>query len=403
MKKEISIKAIDENYVLYTLKNNLKVYVYDSPEISEYYAAYTTYYGSNFDVIAGSAHFLEHSLFAKEDGDLFTKFAKNGASVNAFTSNHQTTYYFTSDTDFVTNFNLLQRLVNESYFTNDLVNKEMGIIEEEIMMYAQSSDTKIRNTTFKNACIDAKYGIDIAGDKSTINTLTPEILCEIHQSNYVPSNQSIVLSGNFENIDVISLIKLMEDKVVNKTSIIETSAVNKTKDVIIIEDINVDMFTHTYKFNCNDSMLENIKDYIALNTYLSTYFTHVNPNYVKYKDQDLFSGLLEHSVVVTPSLKMLYFEMNYGNDNENIVKKFREEIKLDINDLAKGLIKIKAYEIRQVNNKKVLMENVMYSLSDDFEYSDYIDVLFDITVEEIHERIINLFNNCNEATLIFKK
>lgn len=403
MKKEINIKAIDENYVLYTLENNLKVYVYDSSEISEYYAAFTTYYGSNFDEIDGSAHFLEHSLFAKEDGDLFTKFAKNGASVNAFTSNHQTTYYFTSDTDFTTNFKLLQRLVNESYFTEELVNKEMGIIEEEIMMYAQSSDTKIRNTTFKNACIDAKYGIDIAGEKSTINTLTPTILCEIHKKNYVPSNQSIVLSGNFEGIDVLSLIELMEDKPLVKTNIIETSKVNKTSDVIIIDDINVDMFTHTYKFNTSTSMLKNIKDYIALNTYLSTYFTHVNPNYVKYKDSDLFSGLLEHSVIVTPSLKLLYFEMNYENNNENIVKQFREEIKLDIESLRKGLIKIKAYEIRQVNNKKVLMENVMYSLSDDFEYSDYIDVLFNITVEEIYECITNLFSNCSEATLIFKK
>lgn len=401
MKKEINITSIDERYIRYTLENNLRVYVYSNPELSEYYAAFTTYYGSNFDEIPGTAHFLEHSLFTKEDGDIFQKFATNNASCNAFTSNHQTTYYFTSSDRFEQNFTLLQRLVNEGHFTETNVKKEMGIIEEEIAMYAQSSDTKIRNTTLKNACIKSKYGVDIAGEAADINQLTPEILKEVHNKYYVPSNQSIVLSGNFENIDVLSLVNQITDRELQKPHVYEDEHVNVNSDVIEIADLNVDMFTHTFKFKTSSDMAENIRDYISLNVFLSTYFSHLNENYNKYKNENIFTTLLEHSVLVTPSIKLLFFEMNY-TDNSNLFNEFMDQIKLNENELIGGLIKIKAYEIRQITNKKRLMENVMYSLSDDFEYDEYINILFNVKIEEILERVKKLFTECSESKIIFK-
>ncbi|MBS5280734.1 MAG: insulinase family protein, partial [Butyricicoccus pullicaecorum] len=132
------------------LDNGLKIYYIPKPGFSKTFAMLATNFGSvdasftldgvRYDTPAGVAHFLEHKMFEDEDGNALQKFGKTGASPNAFTSHSMTAYHFSCTDGFAENLEILLKFVFTPYFTEQNVEKEKGIIGQEIGMIEDTPD-----------------------------------------------------------------------------------------------------------------------------------------------------------------------------------------------------------------------------------------------------------------------
>ncbi|WP_421673535.1 EF-P 5-aminopentanol modification-associated protein YfmH, partial [Staphylococcus nepalensis] len=143
------------------MDNGLKVFIIPKPGFQKTFVTYTTQFGSldskfkplgsdEFVTVPdGVAHFLEHKLFEKEEGDLFTDFAEDNAQVNAFTSFDRTSYLFSATSNVESNILRLMNMVETPYFTEATVEKEKGIIAEEIKMYQEQPGYKLMFNTLR--------------------------------------------------------------------------------------------------------------------------------------------------------------------------------------------------------------------------------------------------------------
>lgn len=211
---------IDE--VIYTMQldNGLSVFLMPRNEMEKTYAIFSTEYGSidqkfvpigeteMVTVPDGVAHFLEHKLFEKEDGDVFADFGKLGASANAFTSFTKTAYLFTATNHIEENVETLIDFVQEPYFTEETVEKEKGIIAQEIKMYDDQPDWQSFMGTIKALFKNHPVNIDIAGSVDSIMKITKDDLYTCYNTFYHPENMSLFIIGN---IDAEKLSHLIEE------------------------------------------------------------------------------------------------------------------------------------------------------------------------------------------------
>lgn len=199
------------NETLYTevLANGLKVYLLPKPGFHKTYGLFTTNYGSidnHFgykneslhQVPDGIAHFLEHKMFEKEEGDVFQVFGQQGASANAFTSFTRTSYLFSATEKIKENLETLLDFVQEPYFTKETVEKEKGIIGQEIQMYDDDPNWRQFFGMLHNLYPNHPVGIDIAGTVESIAEITAEDLYLCYQTFYHPSNMTLFIVGNID-------------------------------------------------------------------------------------------------------------------------------------------------------------------------------------------------------------
>ncbi|HJV31055.1 MAG TPA: pitrilysin family protein, partial [Bacillales bacterium] len=186
--EKISFDQLQEELFHEKLPNGLSVYILPKKGFNKTYATFTTKYGSvdNHFVPLGNeefkkvpdgiAHFLEHKLFEKEDGDVFQQFSRQGASANAFTSFTRTAYLFSSTTDVERNLETLIDFVQDPYFSEKTVEKEKGIIGQEITMYDDNPDWRLYFGLIQNLYQNHPVNIDIAGTIESISHITKDLL-----------------------------------------------------------------------------------------------------------------------------------------------------------------------------------------------------------------------------------
>lgn len=207
--------------IIYTLKlpNGLTVNLLARPQYHKTYGVLTTNYGSvdttfilegqNEPVTypAGIAHFLEHKMFDKEDYDAFDLFGKYGADSNAFTSYTRTSYMFSTTENAQSCVTTLLDFVQTPYFTDEKVNKEKGIIDQEIKMYEDNPNWGLFSGIVKNMYPQTPLALDIAGTSQSIQEIKAQDLTECYAHFYRPENMNLFLVGNFIVDDMISLIE----------------------------------------------------------------------------------------------------------------------------------------------------------------------------------------------------
>lgn len=201
------------------LTNGLQVFLLPKQEMSKTYAIFSTNYGSidrEFIPLGGSsfeevpdgvAHFLEHKLFEKEDRDVFEDFGKQGASANAFTSFTQTAYLFSSTSNIEKNLETLIDFVQDPYFSDQSVEKEKGIIGQEINMYNDQPDWQAFMGTLRALYKNNPVRIDIAGTVSSIDNITKEDLYTCYRTFYHPENMCLFVAGDIDAEKIMALIK----------------------------------------------------------------------------------------------------------------------------------------------------------------------------------------------------
>ncbi|MEC2304668.1 MULTISPECIES: EF-P 5-aminopentanol modification-associated protein YfmH [Heyndrickxia] len=202
-----------------TLDNGLKVYVLPKRGFNKTFVTFTTKYGSVDNTFVpleksdfvrvpdGIAHFLEHKMFEKEDGDVFQQFSRQGASANAFTSFNRTAYLFSSTDQVMKNLETLVDMVQTPYFTAQTVEKEKGIIGQEIMMYNDNPDWRLYYGLIENLYANHPVKIDIAGTVDSIAKITAEQLYECYHTFYHPSNMLLFAVGNVSPDEVLSFMR----------------------------------------------------------------------------------------------------------------------------------------------------------------------------------------------------
>jgi predicted Zn-dependent peptidase len=202
-----------------TLENGLRVFLLPKPGFSQVYATFTTHYGSidrtfrrspsePFTTVPdGIAHFLEHKMFESEEGDIFSEFAKHGASANAFTTFDHTTYLFSCTEDVLENTVTLLDFVQHPYFTDETVEKEKGIIGQEIRMYDDNPDWRAFFGLLKALFHEHPVRIDIAGTVESIGEITKDTLYRCYETFYHPSNMVFFAAGGFDANEMIETIR----------------------------------------------------------------------------------------------------------------------------------------------------------------------------------------------------
>ncbi|MCY8672493.1 insulinase family protein [Bacillus haynesii] len=224
MTKTIEFEQLKETLYYEKMPGGLDVYVLPKEGFNKTYAVFTTKYGSidnqfvplgkeeMIRVPDGIAHFLEHKLFEKEDGDVFQQFSREGASANAFTSFTRTAYLFSSTSNVEENLETLVDFVQDPYFTEKTVEKEKGIIGQEINMYDDNPDWRLFFGLIENMYQEHPVRIDIAGTVESISHITKDLLYECYETFYHPSNMLLFVVGPVDPEAIIRQVRENQQK-----------------------------------------------------------------------------------------------------------------------------------------------------------------------------------------------
>lgn len=161
--------------------------------------------GKEYKVADGIAHYLEHKMFDLPDEDANARFAELGASVNAFTSYSMTAYHFSCTDNFEEALALLIRMVTTPYFTHESVEKERGIIEQEILMYEDSAESRVYEDLFRIMFPNHPVRTPIAGTVESIGEITAQMLYDCHKAFYHPANMVLCVEGDVSPEQVLSI------------------------------------------------------------------------------------------------------------------------------------------------------------------------------------------------------
>ncbi len=209
MIQEISSSRIGEKCYKYTHSSGVTVCLCPMESYSTVNAQFSVKFGSEDnryringgDIVIipdGTAHYLEHKLFESPEKDAFALFAETGASCNAGTSYDSTCYYFSCAENFEKNLEILLDFVQHPYFTPENVEKERGIIGQEITMYQDSPGWRVLMELLKCVYKENPIKTDIAGTVESIADITDKMLYDVYNAFYNPSNMYLSIAGNFD-------------------------------------------------------------------------------------------------------------------------------------------------------------------------------------------------------------
>jgi secreted Zn-dependent insulinase-like peptidase len=404
----INIEKIKETVKYLKLENGLDVYIYDNKELVEYSANYVTFFGSNdleytdgtqdIRLPDGIAHFLEHVMFAMDGYDAFNEFSTNLASANAYTSYNQTSYIFSCNENFEKNLVNLIKMVQTPFFTKELVDKEMNIITEEIKMYAQMPEWNMRNYMFKGICNKTNYKIDIAGDVASINQIDAKMLNNIYQKFYRPTNQALIVGGDFSELDITKIIneaqiiteylpRILPKKNVEDNILIENSQQYYDKN------ITNELCTYTYKFEVSETSRQNLEDYFILSCYANAYFSDNTKYFQEALKANKINQSLSYNIHVTNDIKILSFEMSIDSEANEFKEFIDRDIKITKAEFEHAYKYIIAAELRSINNRRNLVDQIASILVDEISLLEYYDVLFNIDIDYAQQRCAKLLEN----------
>ena len=287
IKKELD--GFDTTAYTEELENGLKIILVPLNNRKSFRINYFTKYGAEINefvplgekkkikVPYGVAHFLEHKVFEQESGeDPFSFFAKYGCDANASTGYKTTSYTVEGSNNIEENLEYLLNYVNSPYFTDENVEKEKGIIIEEINMYKDEPEGKLFDQSNKAVFKKHPCRVDVGGTEKSVRSITKEILYKCYNTFYQPSNMYLVIVGKFDIDSVLKVIKnnkkLNARKSDGPIKIIKTKEpveVNISKKELKINNIALPKFILTFKSRIEELSKEELyKRKVAIDIFL---------------------------------------------------------------------------------------------------------------------------------------
>ena len=391
-----SLNKMDLDVFSKTLSNGLKVYIIPKKEVNNIYVTFTTKYGSNIvefvpngekdyiKVPLGIAHFLEHKMFEQEDEiDVFNFFSERGSDANANTNNKKTTYLFSGPNFFKENLEFLLDYVQKPYFTDENVEKEKGIIIQEMKMYQDDPYSKLYEAILDASFINNNTKYPIIGTEDSVNSITKEDLYACYKTFYHPSNMVLVVTGNVNPEETIEIIESNQSKKeFKKPEKIKIKEYNEPDNVdakkkIITASVTLPKVSINYKMNINN--IKNIplrKKLLYLSILFDSKFGGTSLINEKLRESKIISDSIDVSSVDADS-HILFIIM--GETNKE--KDFLDAIKKEMLDLT-----ISEQELER--KKKTIISSMIYAsdsimrinhkiMNDYLKYGDIIDNNYD--------------------------
>lgn len=364
---------VKETLYVEKLKNGLTVMIIPKKGIQKKYIIWGTRYGSNdnkfivpgtnepIEVPKGVAHFLEHKMFEQENGknslDVLTSI---GVSANAYTTNDHTAYLYECTENFYEALDEFMDYVQHPYFTDQNVEKEKGIIGQEIKMYDDYPEWRVYLNALEAMYYKNPVKLDITGTVETISHIDKDILYKCYNTFYNPSNMCMVVSGDFDPESLIEEIKkrlldTSQNGEIKRIFEEEPERIVKSK---IEQEMNVSKPIFTIGIKCkaplqNEKVRMNIAMEIILNTLVG-------------ESSNLYKEMYQAGNVFSAPSISYEFGDNYAHilisENANDPELFYNRLRGEIENFKKNGINIEDFE----RNKKMI-------------YGEYVKEYNDIT------------------------
>lgn len=404
MNKVVS-NRYQECYYEETLPNGLKVVVWYKPGYEKSFAMMSTPMGA-FDISQidskgntyqyppGIAHFLEHKLFENENRDVMEDFSKMGASVNAATTYDLTTYYFQTSTDLYEPLNLLLDFTQNLDITKESVEKEKGIINQELSMYDQMSDFKLVKETFAALFKDHPMKYDIGGTMDSVNGTTLEELEACYKYNYHPSTMICMIVTGKDPEEVLKAVRENQSKKrfpsinsIHRRKCREQQEVVK-EHVQFEMDVTTPKVNIAFKLNGIRNQIERNKMEIGIRYLMDSIFTTMNEDYQKWLDDEIINDFFGYEcdfgedygylMVYTETNKINEFkEMVFTNLNKMKTDSYKQET---FNQLKKRYF---GENIKELNDFEAISFAFVRNYFNKTNFFDVLEIIDAFTISDI--------------------
>ncbi len=420
MLEKIKVERLDEVYYKEKLENGLDIIIIPKKGFSKTFAMFGTKYGSvnndftvdgkEYSMPEGIAHFLEHKMFDKVDEELFEEFEKLGASLNAYTNFGSTCYHFSTTDNVHKCIAKLLNFVQDLHLTDEKVEKEKGIIDQEIQMYNDESMMKCYFNALRAMYHNHPVRIDIAGTKESVYATTKEELQICYDTFYSTLNMVVVVVGDVDAKEIYDVILENIKPDFDKVSNISYPKIEEPKSIkqeVIEEkmDVSNSMFGIGFKDNyIVTDKKDMIKTEASTEILLDMLLGKSNDFYFEMFNQNLIDGSYNFDYSNGSDYSYV-FVSGISKDPDKVYKKLKEHIeKFDINEEDFNRIK-----------KKYIGENI--SIFDsigkignyyiqyyfrDIDLFTYILEFNEVTLDDIKKRKKELFGDKQSVLSLVK-
>lgn len=419
--KIVESSALGERYYEIDHQSGLKIFVMPKENYKSTYAVFGTKYGSidtrfkrsdseEFTVVPeGIAHFLEHKLFESEELDAFTRYAQTGASANAYTSFDKTCYLFQCSDRFEDSLKILLDFVTHPYFTKETVEKEQGIIGQEITMYYDvpgwMSTFNLLRCLYKNHPVR----IDIAGTVESISEITDKLLYDCYNTFYNLHNMALVVVGNVDADRVIALCDAYLEKAENVS--VERSFEKEPRDIVKSYEeyhlaMSVPVFSFGYKEKC-ETPERTLKEVVETNILLEVLIGESSPLYSFLIEKGLINAQFSKEYFVGYGYEAIMFDGESTNPQavaEEIKKEVARLKNEGIDDKLFELVRRNLYgkEIMQYNDIDAIANGMISCYFSGYNIFDTMDIYRNVTKEDVEKRLSEVMDEKYSALSVVK-
>lgn len=425
--EKIYYEHIDETLYKTTLPNGLSIFLLPKLQMKKSFGIFMTNYGSmhrtftplsegeEITVPDGIAHFLEHKLFEKEDRDVFSDFMAYGASPNAYTSFSKTAYLFSTIENLNENVRILLDFVQEPYFSDESVEKEKGIIAQEIKMYDDQPGWRSFMGTIKNMYADVPINIDIAGTVESIQHITKEDLYTCYETFYHPSNMALFVVGNLEAQSLSELIienqknKQFEPSTKIKAPIPKEQPQVVTKKTTVTLPVSMPKVTIGIK-ESNEPLQgdELLRRELIQQMIIDYLFSQSGPFYETLYQEQLIDDSFEYSTTVEPYYNFSLISSNTDNPEqlELTLKQLLFSTKtLQIDESTFKMMQHKKIGelLREMNSLEQIASQFLHYHFANIDYFELIPFVQSITLQEVNDYLKCWIEEDRLTTFIIEK
>lgn len=411
-------KSVDETVYYEKLENGLDVYLIPKNDYNKVYATFLTKYGSintsficngkRFDQPKGIAHYLEHKMFDMPDGvDVFDRLSKLGAQSNAFTSYSQTCYLFSSTSNVLECINELLDFVQTPYFTDETVEKERGIIEQEIKMYDDYPDVILDRGLTKNLYLKTPYKDDIAGTVDDIAQIKASDLYDAYNAFYNPSNMIMTVIGNFNPEEMLDCIKLNQSKK-------KFDKINELKLIYEEEPMHINLPFEEKKIGLGIPKLElGVKLPVRKNILKSEMELLLFTELLLGETSDNYEGLIKKKLInesfgvnytVNDSIRCIIASGDTTNPKElykELIKIFNEKPRFDLNKFNLEKKAILGEFITVFNSLEATSRLfTKYNINNE-SFFDIIDIINEISIDDLNNIFDEIRNDLISCYIVY--
>lgn len=398
------------NEVVYrtTATSGLTIYYVPKKEFHQTYAIFMTNYGAvdttftplgqtkRMTVPDGIAHFLEHTLFEKGKRNIFTEFMQRGASPNAYTSYTKTAYFFTATERSVEHVLRLLDFVQDGYVSEQTVEKEKGIINQEIAMYEDDPDWQTFMQTVRGMYNNHPIRKNIAGSKESIAQISLDDLAICHETFYHPKNMVLFITGNIhpealhEQIEENQAKKMFKAfKPIERFFPVEEQTVATDIQTLYLSVSQPKVAVGMKDIPIENDVNERIKRELLQAMLLDYFFSETGDYYEQLYDSRLIDHSFTYSTTVEDTFSFSLM-MSNTNEPEQLTERFMQlltqlkDARLTDEDVRLMKRKQLGVKLRQLNFLESIANNFVHYHFSNFDYFDIFSLIETIRLDDFH-------------------